>query len=295
MSGTVAVLGPGAVGGVLAAGLLDAGVDVVCIVRLATAGVLTSEGLSLRQGQKVHTVRPRVVTELDEPVELLLVTVKAPGLDDALSRVQAPAETVIPLLNGIEHMETIRAALPETAVVAGSVGLIEAYRERPGTIVQNTPALVVRLASDADPEPAELLRRAGADVRVDGSEAHVLWEKLARQAPIAAATALTQRSIGELCADPEWRPRLEAAIEEACAVAARDGVDLAPAAQWEIIDALPPQLTTSTARDVAAGRPSELDAIAGAAVRAGRRNGVPTPALEALLAEAEDMCRVQSA
>jgi 2-dehydropantoate 2-reductase len=59
---------------------------------------------------------------------------------------------------------------------------------------------------------------------------------------------------------------------------------------------MPPTLTSSTARDIAAGRPSELDAITGAAVRAGRRLDVPTPALDLLLAEAEERerCRTQS-
>jgi 2-dehydropantoate 2-reductase len=57
---------------------------------------------------------------------------------------------------------------------------------------------------------------------------------------------------------------------------------------------MPPKLTSSTARDVAAGRPSELDAISGAAVRAAQRLGVRAPALEALLAAAEDACRAPS-
>jgi 2-dehydropantoate 2-reductase len=131
-------------------------------------------------------------------------------------------------------------------------------------------------------------------VRVNGSEAAELWEKLARQAPVAAATTATQRAIGELRTDPEWRTRLEQAIEETCSVAAADGAPLAPATQWEIIDSMPPKLTSSTARDVAAGRPSELDAITGAAVRAARRVGVPAPALEGLLADAEDACRALS-
>jgi 2-dehydropantoate 2-reductase len=131
-------------------------------------------------------------------------------------------------------------------------------------------------------------------VRINGSELEVLWQKLARQAPVAAATSLAQRPIGELRNDPEWRLRLRGAVDETCAVAARDGVPLTAAAQWEIIDAMPPDLTSSTARDVAAGRPSELDAITGAAVRAGRRLGVPMPTLERLLAEAEDACRAQS-
>jgi len=76
-------------------------------------------------------------------------------------------------------------------------------------------------------ETAELLRRSGAEVRVDGSEEAVLWEKLARQAPVAAATALTQRPIGELRSDPscagDWRMPLSRPP-----VALADGVDSRP-------------------------------------------------------------------
>ena len=291
---TVAVLGPGAVGGVLAVGLMRGGVQVVCIARPDTADLIASQGLSLRHGQGSETVLPDATSELLEPVDLLFVTVKAPALEDALKRVKAPAATVIPLLNGIEHMQTIRSRLVESVVVAGSVSLIEAYLERPGVIVQKTPAVVLTLAGEAKGVTADLINRSGAEVRLDGSEAEVLWAKLARQAPVAAATALTQRPIGELRGDPEWRRRLQEAVDESCAVAAREGVSLTPEAQWEIIDAMPPGLTSSTARDVAAGRPSELDAITGAAVRAGRRLGVPTPALERLLVEAEDACRARS-
>jgi 2-dehydropantoate 2-reductase len=291
---TVAILGPGAVGGVLAVGLVRASVRVVCVARPATADQIRSEGLTLRHGEEVETFTPEATSELREPVELLLVTVKAPGLEDALGRVQAPPETVIPLLNGIEHVQTIRDRLPSSGVVAGTIGLIEAYLERPGRIVQATPGVVMTLASDAEPRTIDVLRQSGAEVRVDGSEAAVLWEKLARQAPVAAATALTQRRIGELRSDPDWRARLQQAISETCAVAAEDGVSLAPEAQWEIIEAMPPKLTSSTARDVAAGRPSELDAITGAAVRAARRVGVPAPVLEALLADAEETCRALS-
>ena len=132
---TVAVLGPGAVGGVLAVCLLQAGVRVICIARPDTADVIRSQGLSLRRGSEVQTARPEAETALDEPVELLLVTVKAPALDDALDRVQAPVETVVPLLNGVEHMEALRGRLSDSRVVAGSIGWIEAYLERPGVVV----------------------------------------------------------------------------------------------------------------------------------------------------------------
>jgi 2-dehydropantoate 2-reductase len=283
---TVGVLGPGAVGGVLTAGLLGAGVDVVCIARPDTADLIRSEGLTLRQGPNVETVRPAVTTELDEPLDLLFVTVKAPSLEDALDRIQAPVTTVLPLLNGIEHMQTIRERLPSACVVGASVGRIEAFLERPGLIIQPTPSVVMTVASDAPSKTVELVRRSGTEVRVNGSEAEVLWEKLARQAPVAAATAIAQRPIGELRSDPEWRPRFREAIAEACRVAAADGVTLSAEAEWEIIEAMPPLLTSSTARDIAAGVPSELDAITGAAVRAGQRLGVDTPVLAQMFEEA---------
>src|SRR5213593_4098980 len=145
----VGVLGPGAVGGVLAVGLVRAGVRVVCIARPDTADVIRSDGLTLRHLEDVETARPDATAELRDAVELLLVTVKAPALADALERVQAPAETVIPLLNGIEHMETLRERLPDSNVVAATIGWIEAWLERPGTIVQNTPRVVMTLSADA--------------------------------------------------------------------------------------------------------------------------------------------------
>lgn len=289
----VAVLGPGAVGGVLAVRLVQAGVDVVCVARPDTAEAIRSRGLTLRHGRGAVTVQPHAVERLDDRVDRLFIAVKAPALDHALGRIGADSEVVVPLLNGIEHVDAIRARLG-SRVIAGSVGRLEAYRESPTEIVQTTPAMTVTLASDIDAGTAELLSGAGVDVQVDGSERAVLWEKLARQSALAAATALAQRPVGELRADPDWRRALEEGVAEACAVAAADGIDVPPEAQWEIIDAMPPGLTTSTARDVAAGRPSELDAITGAVVRAGRRLGVPTPTLERLLQETEERCRARS-
>jgi 2-dehydropantoate 2-reductase len=167
-----------------------------------------------------------------------------------------------------------------------------AYREGRTTIAQTTGVPLVTLAeNDA---VGSLFEAAGAEVRPGQSERAVLWEKVVRLAPLAAATALTQRPVGELRVDPEWRARLEEGLAEACAIASADGVELDPEAQWAIIDAMPSDLVTSTARDVAAGRPSELDAITGAVVRAGRLLDVPAPTLEALLEEAEERCRVSS-
>jgi 2-dehydropantoate 2-reductase len=277
---TVGVLGPGAVGVALAVPLARAGARVTCIARAKTAAAIESEGLTLvKQGKELHA--DVVATEvLREPVDCLLITVKAPGLDDALERIQADATTIVPLLNGLEHMDVIRSRLGGH-VVAGTIGLIEAYREQTTRVVQTTPGPAITAA-----EPVSL---PGFEVRVV-PEATLLWDKVARMAPLAAATAIAQRPVGDLRADPEWRPRLERAIDETCAVANADGVPLSPGAQWQLIDSLAPTVTTSAARDVAAGRPSELDAITGAVVRAARRLNVETPALDELWEEA---CQLQ--
>jgi len=264
---------------------------VICIAPDETAAAIGRHGLTLVQRGDELRARPEAVEELDEDVDLLLVTVKAPALEEALERLRGEAAVVVPLLNGLEHVHRIRALLGGR-VVAGSVGRLEAYREGPTTIAQTTGVPVVTLAPDGD-LPA-VFEAAGAEVRTGASERAVLWEKVARLAPLAAATALTQETVGDLRIDPDWRARLEAGVAEACAIAAADSVALDPAAQWAIIDAMPPDLTTSTARDVAAGRPSELDAITGAVVRAGRILGVAAPTLKRLLEEAEERCQLRS-
>jgi 2-dehydropantoate 2-reductase len=289
---SVAILGPGAVGGVLAAGFSRAGIDVICVARPATADVISAQGLTLRQGQTVETVRPRVETQLRERVEALFVTVKAPALDAALDRVEREPQTAVPLLNGIEHMDTLRERLPRAQVVGASIGRIEAWLEAPAVIVQPTPGVVITVASGGPVERlAALFGCSGVDVRVGGNADDVLWEKLARQAATAAVTAITQRPVGELRSDPVWGPRFRRAIEEACDVAAAAGVALSAAAEWAIIEAMPPLLTSSTARDIAAGVPSELDAITGAALRAAERLGVDTPILAEMF---EQACRASS-
>jgi 2-dehydropantoate 2-reductase len=279
----VAVLGPGAVGGALAVRLALAGNRVICVARPGAAAAIGRDGLTLRTpGEELHA-RPGAVERLTETVDLLLVTVKAPALDEALGRLAAAPALTLPLLNGLEHVDLIRARV-RRSVLVGSIGRFEAYRAGSSRIVQRTPSALVTIASD-DLATAELDRAAaivegaGVEIQVGDSAKTVLWEKAARMAPLAALTAATGQTVGQLRSDP----RLRAAIEEACAVATADGAPTTPAEQWAIIDAMPPKLTTSTARDAAAGLPSELDAITGAVVRAGRRLGVPTPVLEELL------------
>jgi 2-dehydropantoate 2-reductase len=289
MNNTAAVLGPGAVGGSLAVRLANAGVQVVCVAHPEAAGLIALAGLVLESQEGTLTARVEVVEHLGKPVDLLLVTVKAPGLEDAIQRVDPEAVArgvVVPLLNGLEHMDVLRARF-DGRVAAGSISHYQAYRAGRVQIIEATPAPVITIASESltrteVDQAADLIRRGRIDVRVGQDEKRVLWHKLARIAPLAAVTSVSGRAVGQLRNDPEWRPRLDAAITEACAVAEADGVPLRPAAQWAIIDEMAEETTTSAARDVAAGRRSELDAILGGVLRTAERLDVPCPTLTEL-------------
>lgn len=294
MSPTVAVLGPGGVGGTVTARLAATGVDVVSVARPETAEVLRARGIEVEAADgTVVRGMPRVVEMLVDPVTLLIVAVKATTLDEALGRISPAAvagAVVVPLLNGLEHPAAIRAALGPR-VAPGSISHFQAHVVEPGRVAQSTPSGLVTAASD-ELAPAELeaalrpLRSAGFDVAVAGDERVVLWDKGVRLAVLAAATAASGLTVGALRADRGWRPRLVEALDEACRAAVAVGAPLAPAAQWAIIEAMDPALTTSSARDVAAGRPSELDAITGSVLRAAARHGLACPALESLYTEA---------
>jgi 2-dehydropantoate 2-reductase len=287
MNETVAVLGPGAVGGALAAHLSSGGVHTVCVPRRDMAGVMALSGLTLEvDGREPLVVRPQIADELTDPVAVLLITVKAHQLELALEQVDPAAvedAVVIPLLNGLEHLEVIRDRLGPR-VAAGTISRFEAYRVGRVQIIQKSPSGLVSFASTDLPfeeldRAATLLDRGAFEVLIGESEKQVLWDKAARLAVLAAVTSLTHRSIGALLDDRTWRRRMEEAIAEACAIAAADGVMLLPTTQWAIIGEMDYDFTTSTARDLEAGRPSELDAIAGSVVRAGERLGVPCPVL----------------
>jgi 2-dehydropantoate 2-reductase len=291
---TVGVLGVGGVGGMVAVRLAVAGQRVVCIGRRERVDGIRRDGLALEVRSGTLHALPEAVERLEEPVELLVVAVKEPALAEALERIEVFAVAdgvVVPRLNGLEHPEVIRRRLGPR-VAPGSIASFQAYATPTGQIVQETGVARVTAASDDLPRPLleralQLLRVDGIEVVVADDERAVLWEKVARLAPLAAATVASGLTLGGLREDRGWRRRLEDAVAESCAAAAADGVAVSTESEWAMIEAMPPTLTTSAARDAAAGRPTELDAIAGSVLRVAHRLGLPCPVLSGLVEEAE--------
>jgi 2-dehydropantoate 2-reductase len=290
---SIAVLGPGGVGGFVAAALTRAGAPVTVVARNETAQLIERDGItvqSVRLGE--FQARPRVTTELVDPVDVLFVATKATGLKDALARIQTQPSLVVPLLNGLEHMSVLRGRFPGRG--AAGVIRIESDRPAPGRIVQTSPFLRVDLASD-DPglKPAlnrlaETLRRAEVPVEIGSSEAEILWSKLVRLNALACTTSACDCQIGFIRTDPTWRAALVACVNETAAVANAEGAKIDPAALVAELDDAHPELGSSMQRDIASGREPELDAIPGAVLRAGRRRGIDCPTVARLMRRIAD-------
>jgi 2-dehydropantoate 2-reductase len=286
----IAVLGPGGVGGFIAAVLARAGEDVTVVARPETAEVIGARGIEVRSVRLGEFVaRPAsAVPELVEPVDVLMIATKAGGLEAGLARVRATPGLVVPLLNGLDHMARLRERFG--AVAAGSIR-IESDRPAAGQIVQTSPFLRVDLASDEAQLSSRVsalaatLQGAGIPAEIGVSEAQVLWSKLVRLCALACTTTASDRPIGFIRSDPEWRAALVGCIEEAAAVANADGAAIDPAARVAELEEAHAELGSSMQRDVAAGREPELDAIAGAVLRAGGRHGIECPTITRLTAQ----------
>ncbi|HEX8121411.1 MAG TPA: 2-dehydropantoate 2-reductase [Solirubrobacteraceae bacterium] len=281
---SVAVLGPGGVGGFVAAALARSGADVTVVAREPTAEAINAGGIeveSVRLGE--FTAHPRAVASLDLPVDVLVIATKAPALEAALRRVRADPPLVLPLLNGVEHLAALRERFG-AAAVAGSIR-IGAERVGPGRILHTSPAFRIEMAPPGGGTDSfvHVLRAAEIPAKVREREAEVLWSKLVRLNALACTTAAADAPIGEVRAHPKWRMRLEGAVDETAAVAVAEGAPVDAAATLGELMELGPAHTSSLHRDLVAGEPHELDAIAGAVMRAGARHGIPTPTVAELV------------
>ncbi|MFJ9737188.1 ketopantoate reductase family protein [Streptomyces sp. NPDC101166] len=282
---TVAVLGPGGVGGLVGGLLARAGHRVLCLAGEQTVAVLRQDGLRVDSKQYGEfTAEVESDTELREPVDAVFVTVKQTALAEALDRIPAQVlgtAAVIPLLNGLDHLAVLRERFPSARVVAGTIR-VEATRTAPGRIAHTSPFADLELAAPLD-DFVELLRQAGLRVTVREDEGVMLWDKLAFLAPFALLTTRHQADIGAV--RDRHRPELLTVLDEIAAVARTAGAPVTAEGLLSFFDRVPGEMRSSMQRDAEAGRPLELDAIGGAVLRAGVAQGIAMPATTRLVAE----------
>lgn len=280
---SVAVLGPGGVGGLLAALLARTGHRVICLSGEKTAEALRTDGIRVRSARfGDFTARVEADTELREPVDACLVTVKHTALDAALARVPAQVLSdglVVPFLNGVEHPAALRARYRPDRV-APAVIRVESTRVAPGVVEHGSPFAEIDLTGTDVPRPrldalADAFAAAGPATRVLEDETAALWAKMSFLAPFALLTTRYGLPLGDV--RTRHRDELTALVEETAAISRACGGPADPAQALARYDAFPPSTKSSMQRDAEAGRPLELDAIGGALLRAAERHGIPAP------------------
>lgn len=287
----IAVFGTGGAGGLFGARLAAAGYDVVFLARGEHLQAIRKHGLRVDAAGDPLIVRPARAT--DDPaqaglVDVILVGVKAwqvPEAARAMRPMIGPETFAVPLQNGVEAPAQLAAALgPEHAV--GGLCATFSFVEKPGRIRSIGGTHFIRFGeldnrrSERTERLRQAFKRAGVAADIPADIQAALWEKFLFVVPFGGVGAVTRAPVGVLRSLPETRAMLEAGMREIGAVARARRVSLPDGiveTMMAFVDTLDPGGTTSLHRDIASGKPSELEAWNGAVVRLGREAGVATP------------------
>lgn len=298
----IAIVGAGAVGGFFGAMLARAGREVRFAARPAQVEAMARDGLRLDKDGRIEALRNLAATtslsEALQGADLVLVCVKSTDTEAtarALAPHVAPGATVMSLQNGVENAATLARFLTAQTVVPTVVYVATAMPE-PGLVKHfgRGDLVVGPLQGPADAQTTAKLEAIAAcftaaqvPVRIAADVRAELWTKLLVNCAYNAISALAQASYGKLAALPEIVELQRNVVREVVAVAAAEGIALDPDASLAAMDriavAMPGQLS-STAQDVARGKPSEIEHLNGVIVRLGRRHGIATPVNATLLA-----------
>jgi 2-dehydropantoate 2-reductase len=282
-----AILGAGGVGGLIGVALAKAGESVTLVLRPGTIKNYPAE-LSLENSLGTFRVPVERTETVAQPFDVLWIAVKATQLDSALRSVVVRPEqlgAVVPLLNGIDHVALLRARFGHERVVPAAIR-VEAERVAPGKIVIASMGARLNVSSIGESRLAstlDQLRQFGIKCQFDADEMKMLWSKLVILAPFALTTTAAAMTIGEVSRNPEWRKRLEGAIREVCAVITASGIPFDANEIIAMFDKFPSGSRSSMQKDVAAGNPPELDAIAGPILRGAREHDLAAPVTRELV------------
>jgi len=293
-----AIFGSGGVGGYFGGRLAHAGNDVTFIARGRHLAQITETGLRVDSIGGDFVVKPAKVTDSPQSVgevDVVIVATKAWQLSESIEQLKylvGERTMVLPLLNGIEHMDLLVDTFGSRVI--GGLCRISSFVTGPGHIthVGIKPFIAFgELNNEKSGRVRELYEIFSA---VDGISVEVpedvqvaMWEKFVFICSTSGVGAVTRQTMDVFRAVPESRVLLASAVREVENVGRAKGVAL-PSALVEMllkrIDSLPAGMVASMQKDIMEGKPSELEAQTGAVIRMGRALGIPTPTHEFIYA-----------
>lgn len=320
----IGIVGAGAIGGLFAFRLAEAGAEVSVLARGATLAALARDGLRLREGNELRT---RAVHASDSPAtlgaqDLVVIAVKAPALPalaPTLAPMIGPDTLVLPAMNGIpwwffdgllwppgddpplidsiDPGGVLRASFPRGRALGCVVHLSVAVPE-PGVVEPRMGnSLIVGEPDGPVSRRLEtlvaLLRSAGFDVETSTRIQRDVWFKLWGNMTMNPLSAITNATADRILDDDLVRAFASRCMREAARVGAAIGlpIDADPEERHAVTRKLG-RLRTSMQNDVDARRPIELDALVGAVRDIARLAGVATPEIDTLFGLARLHARV---
>jgi 2-dehydropantoate 2-reductase len=290
----ILVIGAGAVGGYFGARLTAAGRDVTFLVREARARQLAANGLHVLSPHDTFSIQPKLLLAADiaTPYDVILVSTKAYQLAAAMqdfAPAVGPETAILPLLNGMAHLDTLVARFGEAAVLGGSTRIV-ADLDAEGC-VHSMEDLHDLNFGERDKIVTPRVQRIEAAFRDCGFKSILqpdilafMWQKWTLLASLGSITCLLRGSIGQVAAAPGGVELARAILHECASIAHDAGYPIPQETLKQISTRFTTPgspLTASMYRDMSKGAPVEADHILGDLLRRGRSYGLDTPLIQA--------------
>jgi 2-dehydropantoate 2-reductase len=280
----ILILGAGAVGGYFGGRLLEAGRDVTFLVRPGRAAELARDGLVIKSAYGDVTLpNPAAVVaeDLNQTFDVVILSSKAydlAGAIDSFAPAVGPETMILPLLNGMNHLEVLSARFGRERVLGGECKIAATLNEERAVVHLNQAHSISFGELDGGISRriralAAVMTDAGFDAQPSDMILQQMWEKWVFLATLAGATCLMRGSVGDILAAPAGDDFILALFEECRAIAEAEGYAPRPAfLSWSrpLLTAPGSTFTASMLRDLEAGARIEADHVLGDLLR--RRN-----------------------
>jgi len=288
------VLGAGAVGGYFGGRLAEAKADVTFLVRAARAAALNERGLAIESTFGDVTIPVKTVTAdtLSGFFDTVLLTAKAYDLEPAIVAIQpavGPETAILPVLNGLVHLDRLDAAFGRERVLGG-VAYIAATMTAEGTIrhLNRIHGITFGERSGEISRRVEKIAQTFAATPVSAKASDNImtdmWEKFVMISSLAGMNCLMRGSVGDILAADDGEGLILELLAECEAVAAASGFPPRPQHREQCRTMLTERgssFSASMRRDLEAGLRTEGEQILGDMLRRARANGIVTPLLQA--------------
>ena len=303
----ICVYGVGGVGGYFGGRLAHrihrgtgSGHEIYFIARGPHLNAIRVKGVKVITTRQTFIARPKLAADdirrIPDP-DLILLCVKSYDLDIAVRKLKSKVNentVIIPLLNGVDIYDRIRAQM-ESGIVLPACVFIGTHIQSPGIIKQNGGDGTITFGRDprhpdfTAQNVIDFFSRMGISYKWNDDPFPAIWEKYIFIAAFGLVTVHTGKTLGEIMEDAEAREMVRAIMTEVAALAKAKDISLPANIIEESIDKanrVPHETKSSYQRDVEAKRKmNEGDLYGGTIIRMGEALGVPTPVTKSIYSE----------